>query len=347
MRRIGTALCLAALCAALQAQGAFEARLAQLGGVMDRFYRGEPLDVARERSNREIAAFNARTKALQAELDAARVRMDAVLNPAKEAYTQVQAQEKALKALPPGSDQDEMKKQVEARNALAKRYTELNAAAQPAVEAYNTQAKRNQEAVAKERERVLEEQKALDARVAAYEAFARGGQDLAFFTDLNRLLADVRQVLRGAPGQADAEAALGKVRALRRELAAWAIAAQGRQPNGLVVVEARLGDEPCWLIVDTGATNTVVGTELAEAVGLGSLPGEAASLTVVGGLRIQGRTVQAPRLEAAGQAQENVRVSMVRPSDVGIDGLLGQSFLKAFAYTVDERLPAKLTLVRR
>jgi hypothetical protein len=47
------------------------------------------------------------------------------------------------------------------------------------------------------------------------------------------------------------------------------------------------------------------------------------------------------------QVQTNVPASAVRPSDVGIDGLLGQSFLKAFVYTIDERSPAKLLLKRR
>jgi hypothetical protein len=32
---------------------------------------------------------------------------------------------------------------------------------------------------------------------------------------------------------------------------------------------------------------------------------------------------------------------------VGIDGLLGQSFLKRFVYTVDESRPGKLMLVPR
>ena len=54
-----------------------------------------------------------------------------------------------------------------------------------------------------------------------------------------------------------------------------------------------------------------------------------------------------PRVAVGGQEGTDVAGSAVPASEVGIDGLLGQSFLKHFVYTVDERRPGKLILVPR
>ena len=331
----------------LQAQGSLEARISTLEGVVGRYYRGEPLDEARARSNREIEAFNARTKSRYEEVEAARKRMEESLAPAREAYVLLQAADRAVAAIPPGSDQDEMKRKVEARNALAARVNALNAQGQPSADAYGALAKRVKEEVELERKRILGAQEALDARLAAFEAFGKGGQDVDFFISVNRLLMELRHSLRAEPGRPGLQEGLKRVRALRRELATWAMAAQARQPNGLVLVEARIGDEPCWLVVDTGATNTVIAPEIAEATGIGSAAGAEDSLTGVGGLWLKARAIRIPRLEAGGQSRESVAASAVRPWAVGIDGLLGQSFLKAFVMTLDERSPAKLILNRR
>jgi len=64
-------------------------------------------------------------------------------------------------------------------------------------------------------------------------------------------------------------------------------------------------------------------------------------------VRLQSRRFTIPRISAAGQALSEVSASATRPTNVGIDGLLGQSFLKAFVYTIDERTQARLLLARR
>lgn len=329
----------------LGAQVPFESRIADLEKVMEHHFRGPRPDLAREKSNRDIEAFNARTKAVNAELAEARARMEKALAPGQEAYAGLQKLDAELKsALPSGEDKEGTARyaaRIEARNALARKVNDLNAAGQKAVEDYNAQALRSKAALDAERTRILAEQEAVNAKVADFEAFVKSGEDVTFFVRVNRLLADLKK-----SGRPEDAAALAKVRALRRELGAWALAGQAANPKGLVVVEAQVGDEPCWLIVDSGATDTVLSQELAEAAG-SSAPGESVSLVVVGGLRLQGRQFRIPKLTVAGQTRTEVSASAVRPADVGIDGLLGQSFLKAFVYTIDERSPGKLLLKPR
>lgn len=335
----------------LSAQAPFEARFTEIEQVLDRHYRQPRLEEARERSNRAIEAFNARSKTVNAELAEARVTMEKALAPGKAAYAELQKLDAELKAsIPDWKDKEGNAKyatRIEARNALGRKVNELNAEGQRAVDAYNALTEKAKAELDLGREKVLADQASLNQRLGEYEKFVKSREDIAFFTRVNRLLAEIRMAAREKGDLPDLAGALTKVRAIRRELAAWAMAGQAMNPTGLVVVEVRVGDEPCWLIVDSGATETVLNQEVAEAAGLGGEQGEAVNLVVVGGMRLQGRRIPIPRLTVAGQTQANVSATAVRPTDVGIDGLLGQSFLKAYVYTIDERTPDKLILLRR
>ncbi|MBK8791698.1 MAG: aspartyl protease family protein [Holophaga sp.] len=334
----------------LWAQGAFEARIAEFEIILNRHYRGERLEEARARSNRDVDAFNARSKALNAELAEARARLEKAQSPAQATFAELQKLDAELKAsIPDGADKAGNAKyqaRIATRNVLAKRVLELNAEAQRILDEHNAFATQGKAELDRLRSQVLADQEALDKRQSASDQFVKSGEDLAFFQRVNGLLAELRGNYRKAP-RPDLTLPLEKVRRIRRELAVWAMAGQERNPKGLVVVEALVADEPCWLIVDSGATETILSQELVEAVGMVGAQSEVVSLVVVGGLRLQGRQFRIPQLTVAGQTQRDVSASAVRPAEVGLDGLLGQSFLKTFVYTIDERTPGKLILSRR
>ncbi len=318
-------LCLAfALAAALAAQSpertVFQPRLAQAESVLQRFYRGESLEEGARRVNALVDRYNALVRQRNDELDAARaqVERDLPLGPA------------------PAAD-----------DAPAVRaYNERVRARNGAVARYNERARQTDADVQQARARVEAERQALKARSDAYAAFHDREQDLAFFTGLNRLLADVRAAGRARPDP-DLAAALDRVRGYRRELARWAAGRQEAQEDGLVLVQAMVGDEPCCFIVDTGAQVVCLPGEIIEALGLAGGLGEETTLTLAGGQKLRGRSVVLPRVAAAGMACADVAGSAVPAAEVGIDGLLGQSFLKRFVYTIDERKPGKLILTAR
>jgi len=108
-----------------------------------------------------------------------------------------------------------------------------------------------------------------------------------------------------------------------------------------------VGDEPCSFIVDTGAQLVCLPEELIDALGEGGKLGEESALTLAGGQKLRGRAIRFDRISVAGGAAAQVDGVAVPASEVGIDGLLGQSFLKHFAYTIDPGQPGKLVLVRR
>lgn len=332
---------------ALQAQGEFGSKIQDFEKIMDSFYRGERLEAAVARSTREVDAYNAYAKMRQAEIERERLRLEEATGAGKGDRAKLEKMDRDLKNPPMFINQDEIRRKVEARNVLVQKLNEQSTRTRILVDAYNAYAQRTLEEIEKERKRVLAIQAKVDARLAAFEAFTRSNQDTAFFADLNRVLADIRQTQRSASADPALDLILGKVRSLRRELADWAKAGQALRPNGLVIVGARVGDEPCWFVLDTGAMDTILSPQIAEAVGCGKSLGKETSLSVIGGLRVTGNAFRIPRLEVCGQVVENVAASAVLPFDVGIDGLLGQSFLKYFVYTIDERRGEKLLLTPR
>lgn len=108
--------------------------------------------------------------------------------------------------------------------------------------------------------------------------------------------------------------------------------------GGLLIVTVSLNhDRPAKLIVDTGASHTLLSHKIAQDLGLFSLPPVAlVTLQTVSG-SVQAEVVQIDSIQLAGA---EVRQSLAAIHDMpeappGIEGLLGQSFLHQFEVTVN------------
>jgi len=351
---LGVPCCLAltlapALPARAQDPGAYPSRLATMETILERFYRGESLSAGQKRLNAQVDAYNALAQQRNAKVDAARTQTDRDHAPLRTLADLLEAQDKNLGPAPAPSDRAAVRaynQRVDARNETVRQYNLQAAAARQGAAAGDAELQRLDAGIDQARVRLDAERQALKARRDAFEAFRANDRDVAFFTALNRLLADLRAACRNRPTPA-LLTDLAKVRGYRRELARWASARQAGQDNGLVLVEAMVGDEPCSFIVDTGAQLVCLPEELIDALGEGGKLGEESALTLAGGQKLRGRAIRFDRISVAGGAAAQVDGVAVPASEVGIDGLLGQSFLKHFAYTIDPGQPGKLVLVRR
>jgi predicted aspartyl protease len=99
------------------------------------------------------------------------------------------------------------------------------------------------------------------------------------------------------------------------------------------------GQGPWDFILDTGATLTCVGTELAETLALPDAPGTGIGVGLGGGpgaTRLVSldsvRVGPARAMELTGCA---VELSQFRAMGIGVHGLLGLNFLRAFRVTLD------------
>ncbi|HEX9082626.1 MAG TPA: aspartyl protease family protein [Holophagaceae bacterium] len=335
------------ICLRLNAQAGVADQLAALEKVMDHYYRGESVEDAVARSNRAVRAFNDRALALQAQAEQGQKQLKERIQAVEKKREQLTEMAKALTQVGREMSREEVEQRLRKRNELAQQIEIEASEVDKAAEVFNANAIRIKARIDSDRKRALELQAHVNHRLADYEAFRSSGQDLAFFHQLNGLLAEVRGDLRSDPTNGRRLSQLSTIRKLRRELASWATQAETRRPNGLLIVEAKLEDEPCWLVFDTGAMDTVISPELLIATGQNPNAFGAKSLSVIGGLRVPGIACNIPELTVAGQALSNVAASAVAPSDVGVDGLLGQTFLKAFTYHVDDRMPGIVVLNRK
>ncbi len=330
----------------LQAQApGLAARVAEAEAVVARHFRGEPLESARAKVVADIAAFNAETTTATRELAAEKAALDARRAPLREMEAKLESLDRDLAKLPTateGGDSPAERKHAAAvreRKALAERHEALRQAVQPQLEAYNARVTRSNETLKVRRNAVTEAQARLNARIDAFAAFQRQGGDVAFYSGLTRLLAECVKV--------HAEAPAAKARALRQELFRWAQARAAAQPFGPVLVEATVGGEPVCFMVDTGAERTSLSPELVATLGLEGRLGEEVTFVLAGGPRVKGRELTLPALAVAGASMAAVPAAVLPATEVGIDGLLGQSFLKGFVYTIDEGRPERLLLKPR
>jgi predicted aspartyl protease len=109
---------------------------------------------------------------------------------------------------------------------------------------------------------------------------------------------------------------------------------QGRQ----VFVPVRLShggaETDAMLLLDTGATTSVITPEVADRLKIGET--ETVRVGVVGGriLKVKKLLVSSMRVGAVNRERQEVVIIRQRPGETG-DGLLGMSFLAGLKYTID------------
>lgn len=326
------------------------AEIARLERVMDGYYRGETLHAALERLNAKVDEHNALAESRNRELDESGKPLDSAREPVEKLKAEIDRMDAALKREPDPSDRAAVNAYnalVRKRNAAVKRFNSMN-------DDVNARVKRHNARVKQVKAEIERSSRSLDASRAGYkrrkealERFEKSGDDLAFFESVNRLLARVLAESRRADSDDGWAVLAAKPRALRRELGERAAGEHGRKEHGLVIVEATVSREACWLIVDTGAMRTTIGPGMVEALGFSGKLGEEVELNLAGGVKTKGRELTLPSIEVSGTTERDVPAAAVKVSDVGVDGLLGQSFLKRFVYTIDESKKTKLILRRR
>jgi hypothetical protein len=329
----------------------YNERIAEFETIMDRFYRGESMDEVRKKVNSLVDGYNKLVGASNREVAAAEKKLDEKLKPLRALEKDIDAMDGRLKRKPDRTDGDAVREYnalVDRRNAVVKRTNELGKRGEASIEAHNRYVRRVK-AELKSREEKLEAQRSvLDARVDAYNSFQKSGNDLAFFAGLNRLYGRAWEQRRRSGASPELDRVLRKLRALRGELGAHAVARHQRDEHGLIVIEVALsGDEPCFFIVDTGAMRTTLAPGIVDALGLTGKLGDEIELVLAGGRKIKGREFVLPSVTVARRTEKDVAAAAVKVSEVGVDGLLGQSFLKRFIYTIDETKKQKLILKPR
>jgi hypothetical protein len=101
-----------------------------------------------------------------------------------------------------------------------------------------------------------------------------------------------------------------------------------------LLVDAHLNGMPLTLLVDTGATRTVIAPDVLARAGIDAAQGRPVKIVGVGG-SAEGREVMVPRLEVAGTALGPLGVLAHDVPGLPVDGLLGRDVLDRFILTID------------
>ncbi len=336
----------------------YNERITDLETIMDRFYRGESIDEVRNKVNSLVDGYNKLVGTTNGEVSAAEKKLDEKLKPLRALEKDIEVMDRRLKRKPDRTDGAAVREYnalVDRRNAVVKRSNELGKRGEASIDAHNRYVGRVKTELKSRDEKLEAQRSVLDARVDAYNSFQKSGKDVAFFAGLNRLYGRAREQRRRSGASPELDGVLQKLRALRGELGAHAVARHEREEHGLIVIEITLGGDepgalpgagqmPCFFIVDTGAMRTTLAPGIVDALGLTGKLGREIELVLAGGRKIKGREFVLPSVTFARRTEKDVAAAAVKVSEVGVDGLLGQSFLKRFIYTIDETKEQKLIL---
>lgn len=201
------------------------------------------------------------------------------------------------------------------------------------VAAYNeAQRKYNEEVTAanavqqQESEKLDEAIDRLNATIQDHNQWHKNNGPSRLGADLNQLFASLSTACNKGKASREQHAALTKVRALRQELARWGM--QNRRDT--LLVEASLSGEPVTLLVDTGANSCTLTPALVEALGWQEHVGDEVAVNLAGGITIKAPSLLIPQMEVLGREQQYIRGMVLPEHTLGVDGILGMSFLSAY-----------------
>ena len=324
-------------------------KLNEFDGILATRFRRDVVADCNQRVKAAVDRFNADAQQTARELDAERDELAASRNELNARHAALEASAARL-AAPPASDAADAvsrhNRGVAEHNAraaehreLAARYEARQADFNGRVRASNAELERRGQEVERLQERVRQE-------LGEYQAWRAARGEEQFFREVSRLYADLCEGLPDAGSQTGAiRAYLTQVKVFRSELATWARRREQEAEHGVLIVPALVaGTEECHLVVDTGATTVALSPEMIRAAGLADRLGAEVEVVVAGGVHVRGRSMTLPSLSVQGMEARDVEAVELDPSQCGVDGLLGLSFLNHFNYSVERERPQRLRL---
>jgi hypothetical protein len=171
--------------------------------------------------------------------------------------------------------------------------------------------------------------------VAQRNEWESGGKHLNFNHDVNQCLALLQEMKRDQGSDFEWKNNLDRIRTIRTVLGDDALRAHSESDSGHVLVTSMVKGERLIFLYDTGASTVTLSPPLVDVLDWTEHLGEESSFTLADGTQSKGRRLMIPSLTIAGQQRESVEAYVTkRAPGIGIDGLLGQSFIKHYHVTL-------------
>ena len=316
---------------------------------MDQYFRKAPVQETNNAVNKMVDDYNQLVKEGQKNIENKRIKLDERIAIIRKIETQLNDLDKKLNSIdadPKNKESiDEYNTLVKKRNNLVEKHKSYLGLYKEYETDVNKLIKQLNETSELQRKNIEIAKINAEEVATHYHKWIDNDGDLAFFNELNRNYALLHSEKRRSGKNFKKISEIQKIQLLRKELGEYTKKEHEAHENGLIVVKARLCDtEEAYFIVDTGATTVTVAFELVDVLGLTDKLGDEVDLTLAGGLKTKGRKIIIPEISVFGKKATNVDAVALPPSETGIDGLLGQSFLNCFDYKIDKIHDSKLIL---
>jgi len=326
-------------------------KLEEIRRTMDRFFR-DPVAKAQAAVNRLVDEHNQWVKARNAAHQVQREALERRLADVRRSQAQIEKLDQHLAQSKPSltdkSAVEAYNALVALRNSLVVEYKKLGKLCADDAKALRESVERTKQDVSARKADVEAAKRRVEEELEACRRWFAAGKDSAFWADLHAFYARLHQARRRAGSSAELDACIAEVRGIRRELGARAIRQQAQAGGKLILVPGRLsGGEDCVFIVDTGATRVTIPPSLVTALGWSDRVGNEVEISLAGGVRIRAPELLIPELSVYARGARDVAGVVLKAPEVGVDGLLGMSFLDRFAYRIDREQEPKLILQPR
>ena len=313
-------------------------RIRQYDRIMDRYFRQNPVTTAQKAYKSAVGNYNAMIQTV-----------DAAENHRK---SDIEKIEKALATLENQIGEYDAKlaeksdnQFISRRNDLVKRYNHQLKKLENMITQFNQWVKQTNQKIDAEKAKLDRINMGLEQEIKHYNDWLQLNKDEKFWVELNRTYLALHRKRQAGNNNLLLNKQIQHIRDLRKELGVYAINQAKSQENGLVIISGIIGRrEEFHFIVDTGANYVSLTPEMVEVLGLNERLGEVTDLRLAAGKTAWGQKIVYPYVSVLGMEEQNVPGITIPETKVGIDGLLGRSFLKRFVVCFDYEQGPKIRL---
>ena len=315
-----------------------EERIGQYEQIMDRYFRQNPVTTAQNTYKSAVDRYNGLVEAVNARENHRKLEIDNKGKALEKLAKQIRKYEAQLA-------EKTNNQLIDLRNTLVKRYNRQLKQLENEITQFNEWVKQTNQNIDAEKTKLEKINAALELEVKHYNDWMRLNKDSEFWVDLNRTFLNLHRKKQADNNNLPLNEQIQKIRNMRKELGIYAINQAKSQENGLVIISAIIGrKEELHFIVDTGADYVSLTPEMVEVLGLKERLGEVTELRLAAGKTAWGQKIVYPYISVLGREEQDVPGIAIPEKQVGIDGLLGRSFLKRFVVCFDYEQGPKMQL---
>jgi hypothetical protein len=315
-----------------------ENRIRQYDQIMDQYFRENQVSKAQNSYKSLVDKYNALVQATNATNQKNKSKID--------------QKEKALENIKSqiGEYDAQLAKKttnqlIDQRNLLVERYNRLLKQLEDEITQFNISVKKTNQILDTEKAGLEKISTTLELEIKKYNDWWRLNKDEEFWEELNQTFLILHRKIRAGNNHFILAQHIQKIREIRRELGAYAIEKARLNDSGLVIITGVVNrKEELHFIVDTGANHVSLTPEMVEVLGLKDRLNEVTELKLAAGKTAWGQKIVYPYISVLGMEEQNVPGITIPEKNVGIDGLLGRSFLKRFVVCFDFERGTKIQL---